>query len=316
MILRVGRNMAAIDGCKGGHKMTDACRYPEGEFRLERLSNDWQVGRFAALETVGVAHFVTARQGSNAPQVRHSPILPWRKVTQVLGLKDAAFLKPARGGSVLLCAKGGCAGSADGLVTTAEGLALVGQSDGYPIVLIADSHRRAAGLAHASWRATVAGITPALVRRMVDLGCSLRHLVACICPSVGPCCYEVGEADRTLALQQIGPHALPFFRCAGRDRPARAVSDAVRHESPLHLDLWRANACALARAGLPARSIHAAGLCTACREDLFPHHGREGHATGRFAAAIGWAAPAPAGLTKARADRRCRPENGVALQDY
>ncbi len=284
----------------------DVCRYPEGEFRLERLAHGWQVGRFAALEAVGVAHLVTTRQGPDVQRVRQDPVLPLREIAQVLGLEDAAFLEPGSGGDVLLCEEGGCAGSADGLVTPAEGLALIGRSDDCPLVLLTDSHRRVVGLAHASWRATVAGVTPAVVRRMLDLGCELRHLVACICPSAGPCCYEVGEEVRTLALERIGPHAASFFRLAHRAQPAQAISDAAPPAPRLHFDLWRANACALARAGLAAQSIHVAGLCTLCRNDLFPSYRREGNAAGRFAAAIGWASPAPAGQARAPAGRTAK----------
>ncbi len=284
----------------------DTCRYPAGEFRLERLSNGWQAGRFAALEAIGVAHLVTTRQGPDAEQVRHDLARPDREIVQLLCLQNAAFPEQVHGGDVLVCEKGGRAGFADGLVTTVEGLALISQSGDSPIVLVADSRWRAVGLAHASWRATLAGITPAVVRRMVDLGCDLCHLVACICPSAGPCCYEVGEEVRTLALQRIGPHARSFFRLADRHTPP-AIPGAALPGQRWHLDLWRANACALARAGLAARSIHVAGLCTVCRHDLFPGARRDGHAAGRLVAAIGWASPAPAGHTKGQRGRASKP---------
>ena len=101
----------------------------------------------------------------------------------------------------------------------------------------------------------MAGITPAVVRRMVDLGCDPGDLVACICPSAGPCCYEVGEEVRAAALQGIGPHATSFFRLAEPAEQRRGTSDtAVCRAERLHFDLWRANACALARAGLRGRS--------------------------------------------------------------
>jgi YfiH family protein len=275
--------------------MMDICRYPEGEFRWERLANGWQVGRFAALEAVGVAHLVTTRQGPDVQALRREPAPALREIAQVLGLEDAAYLEYLHGGDVLLSEEGGCTGLADGLVTAREGLALVGHSDDCPLVLLADSYWRVVGLAHASWRATLAGAPAAVVRRMLALGCELRHLVACICPSAGPCCYEVGEEVRALALERMGPHAASFFRLAHRRWPAQGISDAAPPAPRLHFDLWRANACALARAGLAARSIHVAGICTLCRNDLFPSYRREGNAAGRFAAALGWALPAPAG---------------------
>lgn len=243
-----------------------------GGFRLERLANGWLVGRFAALEAASVVHLVTTRQGPEVQQVRHDPAAAGRGIAHVLGLADAAFLEQVHGGVVVVCEKGGCAGFADGLVTTLPGLALVGKSGDCPIVLIGDRNGRAVGFAHASWRATVAAITPAVVRRMVDLGCDLSDLVACICPSVGPECYEVGEGVRAAAISGIGPHGAAFFRPGPAEKP--------------HFDLWHANIDALVRAGVPAQSIHVSGVCTFCRNDLFPSHRREGAAAGRFAAVI------------------------------
>jgi YfiH family protein len=274
--------------------MFGAYAYSEGGFRLERLSNGWQVGRFTALEGLGLAHFVTTKRGPDVQQIRHNPAAAGHQIAGVLGLEDAAYLEQVHGGDVVVCEKGGCAGFADGLVTATKGLALLGKSADCPIILIADRRQRAVGFAHASWRATVAGIAPGVVRRMVALGCDPGDLVACICPSAGPCCYEVGEEVRAAALGRIGPHALSFFRLAKRPRSARGRASTAVRSARHHLDLWRANACALARAGLPARSIHVAGICTICCDDFFPSYRREGDAAGRFAAVIGWASPAPA----------------------
>jgi len=242
------------------------------QFRLERLANGWLAGRFAALDAVGVAHLVTTREGPDVSQVRHDPAAAGREVACVLGSEEAAFLEQVHGGEVLVCERGGCIGHADGLVTEAKGLALMGKSGDCPIVLMADRRGRAVGFAHASWRATVAGISPAVVRRMVRLGCRAEELIACICPSAGPCCYEVGEEILAAAVQGLGPHAGVFFRNGSGGR--------------LHFDLWRANTDALLRAGLEARSIHVAGICTLCRNDLFPSHRREGDSAGRFAVGV------------------------------
>lgn len=247
-----------------------------GGFRLEGLANGWLVGRFAALEEIGVAHLVTTRRGPDGQQVRHDPAAAGREIARVLGLEDVAFLEQVHGGEVLTCERGGCAGFADGLVTAAKGLMLMGKSGDCPIVLIADRRGRVVGFAHASWRATVAGITSAVVRRMAELGCDPGDLVVCICPSAGPECYEVGDEVYAEAVRGIGSHAEEFFRREPRGK--------------LHFDLWRANTDALTRAGLNAESIHTAGLCTLCRNDLFPSHRREGDACGRFAAVIGWPA--------------------------
>jgi YfiH family protein len=246
--------------------------HSDGGFRLERLASGWLVGRFAALEAAGLVHLVTTRQGPDVQQVRHDPAAAGREIARVLALQDAAFLEQVHGGEVVTCEKGGCAGFADGLVTTTPGLALVGKSGDCPIILLGDRRGRAVGFAHASWRATVAGITPTVVRRMADLGCDASDLVACICPSVGPECYEVGEEVRATAVNRIGPRAEAFFQLGPSGKP--------------HFDLWHANTDALIRAGVPPQSIHVSGVCTLCHNDLFPSHRREGAAAGRFAAVI------------------------------
>lgn len=242
-------------------------------FRLERSANGWLVGRFEALEAIGVPHLVTTRQGPDVHQIRHQTQDVGRRIARHLGLCDAAFLEQVHGGDVLVCDTAGRIGQGDALVTTSESLAVLGKSADCPLVLIADRRNRAVAFAHASWRATVAGIVPAVVRTMLEAGCVAGDLVACVCPSAGPECYEVGGEVRAAAIEGIGPHAQAFFDRApgGKD----------------HFDLWAANADALGRAGVPAASIHVAGLCTLCHNDVFPSYRREGESAGRFAAAIG-----------------------------
>ena len=244
-----------------------------GGFRLERLANGWVVGRFTALEAMGVTHCVTTRQGPDVHDVRYDTDAVGRLIAGELGADGAAYIEQVHAGEALLCEAPGQAGRADGLVTAAHGLLLLGKSADCPIILLADSEGRAVGFAHASWRATVAGIVSAVVDRMREVDCRPKDLVACICPSVGPECYEVGPEVRDAAIARLGGHAAGFFRPGPRGRD--------------HFDLWAANTDALIRAGVMPTSIHVAGICTMCRNDLFPSHRREGHQAGRFAAVIG-----------------------------
>ena len=245
----------------------------DAALRLESLANGWLVGRFAALEALGIPHLVTTRQGPGVDQVRYDTPGAGRQIAAVLELAELAYLDQVHGGDVVTCTEGGLAGRADGLVTATRSVMVLGKSGDCPIVLFGDRRRRAVGFAHASWRATVAGIVPAVIERMVDLGCDPADLVAGICPSAGPECYEVGPDVRAAALEGIGPHAAAFFQTgpSGKD----------------HFDLWAANTDALLRSGLQAESIHVAGMCTLCRNDVFPSHRCEGEAAGRFAAVIG-----------------------------
>jgi hypothetical protein len=221
-----------------------------------------------------VAHLVTTREGPDVQQVRRDPAVASQGIVEVLNLNDTAFLNQVHGGDALVCDAGGVVGIGDGLATSTCGIALTGKSADCPIVLLADRVRCAVGFAHASWRATVAAIIPATIQRMRELGSIPADLVACVCPSVGPECYEVGREVRTAALEEIGRHATAFFHPGPRGRD--------------HFDLWEANVDALRRAGVRPDSIHVAGICTMCRNDLFPSYRREGETAGRFLAVIGW----------------------------
>jgi hypothetical protein len=98
-------------------------------------------------------------------------------------------------------------------------------------------------------------------------------LIAAICPSAGPCCYEVGPDVRAAAEEALDS-ADRFFQ----PRPDAA--------DKWLFDLWAANRAQLRSAGLAGDDIHVAEVCTLCRNDLFSSHRKEGLAAGRFLAAI------------------------------
>jgi len=157
-------------------------------------------------------------------------------------------------------------------VTDRAGLGLAGFAADCPLVLAADATTGAVGLAHASWRGTVGRIASRLIERLAEaFGGAPGDVTACICPSAGPCCYEVGDDVVRAAHAGIGPHAGAFFRQRG---------------GRTYFDLWAANADQLRRAGVPSGQIHIAGVCTICHRDVFCSYRAEGPAAGRFLAVI------------------------------
>jgi len=143
----------------------------------------------------------------------------------------------------------------DGLWSEEPGVAvLLLTADCMPIVLAREhAAAPAVGILHAGWRGLLAGIVAAGVRAL-----GTRSLAAAIGPSIGPCCYEVGE-------EVAGP-----FREAFGD-------DVVRED--LHLDLWTAAERALRAAG--AERVDRADICTACNGERFFSHRRDHGRTGR-----------------------------------
>lgn len=161
----------------------------------------------------------------------------------------------------------------DALITDRPGLVLASfYADCVPVYLL-DPRRRAAGLVHAGWQGTRLKIAARAVQTMQSaLGCRPADILAVIGPSIGPCCYTVGEdVHRQFAAAFPGQVHL-LTRPAGPGK--------------WYLDLWQANRLVLMEAGLAKDSIGTARLCTSCREELFFSYRRQSGRCGRMAALI------------------------------
>jgi polyphenol oxidase len=166
----------------------------------------------------------------------------------------------------------------DGLVTDVPGVLIAaGTADCVP-VLVADRERRAVGAFHAGWRGTVARIVEhgiALMRR--EYGSQVGDLAAVVGPSIGMCCYAVGDEVREKFATEFG-YGGELFR-VGRD-------------GQLYVDLWDANKRQLLDAGLAPEQIAVVGECTACALDAagkrkyFSHRAEHGVA-GRMLNVVG-----------------------------
>jgi len=245
----------------------------DGRFRFSALPNGWTVGRFDVLEEIdSVVHLVTTRVGfdpDDAPSGRPALV---EQVSAALGLREVAFCRQVHGKMVIAADHGGQLGQADAIITNVASLGLMGFSADCPLILAAEPVSGAIGMAHASWRGTVGRIGSELVVHMASrFGCEPAGIVACICPSAGPCCYQVGQDVFDAAVGGIGRYAERFF---------------ARRNGRMFFDLWAANKDELIRAGLEPENIHVSGICTVCRNDLFPSVRAEGESAERFVAVI------------------------------
>jgi len=142
----------------------------------------------------------------------------------------------------------------DALVTDRPGIALFATyADCYPIVLWDPVHH-AAGLVHAGWRGTEAGVAAAAVAVMGDaFGSKPKDLVAGIGPGICGRCYEVGE---DVAQKFPAEFATPT--------PGSSSKKFL-------LDLAAVNKAQLKAAGV--RKVHVLGVCTK-ETDYLPSHRR------------------------------------------
>lgn len=223
----------------------------------------------------------TTRRGPDlgaAPPVsaRHARLV--RRLARAAGLRDGAWAIQVHGGTALAVDRPGQAGEADALATDRPGLALVGRTADCPLVLVGGPAPRAVaglawGMAHASWRSSVAGIVDRLLDLMVArYGLAPGGAVALITPSAGPCCYAVGPEVRDAARRTLGPAVDHRFR---------------EREGRLFWDLWGTARDRLVAAGLPATAVAINGWCSICRADLFHSHRATSGRAGRGAALVG-----------------------------
>lgn len=143
----------------------------------------------------------------------------------------------------------------DAMVTSATGVTLgVLVGDCVPILLY-DPSKHVVGLIHAGWRGTVSLIAKRAVEAMKSgYGCRPRTILAGIGPSIGPCCYEVGDE----VIERWNSTGIPYARHA-----------AVTIEGRQHFDLWTANRYALMAAGVQRRNIEDSGICVRCEHQHF-----------------------------------------------
>jgi YfiH family protein len=161
----------------------------------------------------------------------------------------------------------------DGLMTALPGAYLGIQTADCVPVMVVDLVKRAVAVFHAGWRGTVAGIVEAGVAKMADeFGSRPSDLIAAVGPSIGACCYTVGDEVRTAFSDKY------------------SYTDQLFHAD--RLDLWEANRRQLLEAGVPAAKITVVGECTGCAVDAsgerkyFSHRIDRG-VTGRMMSVVG-----------------------------
>ncbi|MCL4811710.1 MAG: peptidoglycan editing factor PgeF, partial [Vicinamibacteraceae bacterium] len=192
----------------------------------------------------------------------------WR-VHQVHGTGIVALDGAARGAD----GRGGVAGEADALVSDTPGAAVAVQTADCVPVLLASGDGRLVSAVHAGWRGAAAGIVGSAVAEFVRRGASAGTVVAALGPSIGSCCYQVGEEVRRAFVEARGSESAALFV---PDPPGR-----------YRLDMWEACRAQLVEAGVAASNVHVSGLCTRCRADRFYSYRAEGERTGRLAGIVG-----------------------------
>lgn len=155
----------------------------------------------------------------------------------------------------------------DALITDQKNVVLsVLTADCVPVLLY-DRKKEVIAAVHAGWKGTKAKIVAKTVQKMVDrFGSDAKDIIAGIAPSIGACCYEVGE--------DVAGHFV--------DYPQALEKKGAKYM----LDLPKINQEQLLHAGVLESHVAVSHICTACEVDRFFSYRQEEGCSGRFMSMI------------------------------
>ncbi len=261
------------------------------------LENKTNNGRMAWREEQGIRHLIFPRFGEAGLSLHAFTSRPFdlgfgrreredvlkdrRKVCRVLGINfllltageqvhGARIVKAGeeeRGRGTL--SSEGAIRQADGFISNVPGVPLtILTADCIPIFVL-DPVRKAIGLVHAGWRGTLCRVTESVVMMMgEEYGSRPEELIVALGPSIGPCCYEVGEEVVSAFQEQFTDW--PSF-----------ISSKLAGERWI-LDLWEATRLQLIRVKVKDDNIINIRMCTSCHNDVFFSRRRDGSPAGRM----------------------------------
>ena len=148
--------------------------------------------------------------------------------------------------------------SVDGIYTTEKDITLVTHyADCVPLFFYAPKHE-IIGMAHAGWRGTVGEIGRKMIECWVEEeGITPEDIQVVIGPSIGPCCFEVGDEVVSEFITKFNEPSYITFN-----------EETNKH----HINLWECNAKILKDAKVPEENIIQTNLCTCCNSNIFFSH--------------------------------------------
>lgn len=247
---------------------------------LKRTENNLWHGKFSTFPEDLVTHAVSARLGgvSKPPfdslnlalhvgDIAEDVVANRKKFVQSLGFGISDIVTPnqVHGDKIFYVNENyrgcGCANytdsipETDALITDMPDLPLMlCFADCVPIFFV-DTVNRAIGLAHGGWKGTLKKIAAKTLKAMADeFGTRPKDCLIGIAPSIGPCCYDVGDEV--------------IERCKAAF-PKNFGELLIERDGKTFLDLWRANVLQLLEIGVPEENIDVAGECTCCQSHWY-----------------------------------------------
>ena len=261
-------------------------------------------GRFAWVQATGgpalvcrplepfAPHLFTTRRWPLGSTPNGDSAPAWLDVAAAVGVdvSHLARLHQVHGAHVVVAQRSLRPG-ADIVVSDDPDVALTIQTADCVPMLIVDPRTRASAAAHAGWRGLASRVPIVAVDALARQFASRPgDLLVAAGPSIGVCCYEVGDDVRVrfeaagFRNEELARWFFPQPQTTERN-PSMPELPAPR---PRHwyFDGWAATRDQLAAAGVSLDRIHIAELCTASHPEYLCSYRRDGKGAGRMAAAI------------------------------
>jgi YfiH family protein len=189
-----------------------------------------------------------------------------KRLYRVLGIRESSlvFTRQTHSDTIRVVYDTGGIQKGDGLLSNRKGVFLAIFTADCPALFLYAPEEKVIGIVHSGWRGTKKNIAAVAVRSIGEVfGVKSHTLEVLLGPSLGPCCYRVGE-------EFLDNFDKRYFK---------------RVKSDLYFDIWSTIKDQLREAGV--KRVYTPGLCSSCEEDYFFSYRRSGEKVGENLGIIG-----------------------------
>ena len=148
----------------------------------------------------------------------------------------------------------------DGTMTSQKGITLASTNADCIVLLLYDPVKQVIASIHSGWRGTFQKIAAVTVQKMrAEYGCEAKDIVACICPSIRKCHFEVDE-DVKLECEKI-------FEYTGKLNEIIAKGELKEGKQKYLIDTIFITKILLEEEGWVAENIIDSGICSVCASE-------------------------------------------------
>ena len=157
----------------------------------------------------------------------------------------------------------------DALITNQPEIPLMVMTADCTPVLFYDPKQKVIAVAHAGREGALKGIVPKTIQKMQsNFGSKLSDIIVVLGPSIGACCYEVGEK----IAQEVTQNGYGLAVVYENEKYSLDVNAIIHHQLRL--------------LGIGTENIEDLSICNACQNETFFSYRADKQKTGRFAGVL------------------------------